>query len=175
MKELEKIIIGCCFGEGQYKRISFLEAKDFTNYPGKPYREYFSLIKKTESTTNVFLEALAKCKTIAVRRLLAEEANLLGVNVPERYGLKLLEVRFQTLFADLLVQLSNGTRNTVERDLLNKAIVSLPDVDIFDLSDHLIEYLGLQASDLTKNRITSFLEYRDKRIDNAKKVINELS
>jgi len=175
MKELERILIGCCFGEDQYKKVSFLEAEDFTNYPGKPYREYFKLIKKTRSTSNVFLEALVKCEDKELRSLLAEEANVLGVNAPDRYALKLLEIRFQTLFADLLVKLSNSTKNGVERELLNEVIMSLPDVDIFDLSDSLIEYLGLQASDHTKSRINKYLDYRNKRIQTAKKIINELN
>lgn len=172
MRELEQIIIGCCFGEDQYRKLSFLEAEDFTNYPGKPYREFFRLIKKTGSTTNVFLEALAKCKNIEVRRLLGEEANVLGYNAPDRYGLKLLEVRFQTLLADLLVKISSTTKNVLERDLLNKLLLSIPNVDIFDLSDSIIDYLGHQMSPYTKNRIESFILYRNNRIQKAKEVIN---
>ena len=175
MKELEKIIIGCCFGEDQYKRVSFLEAKDFTNYPGKPYREYFKLMEETGAKADVFLTALATCKNKSLRSLLGEQSNVLGVNHPERYGLRLLEVRFKTLFVNLLVQLSNDTKSPVERQLLHDALLSIDDVDIFDLSDHLLEYLGLQATEQTKSRIGSYLDYRNKRIAEAKKVINELT
>lgn len=174
MRELEERIINSVFGEDQYRKVSFLESEDFTNYPGYPYREYFRLIKQTKANKLTLMECIIQCKNKELRGLLSDQSNVLGYTYPENYGLKLLEIRFQTLFANLLVQLSNSTTNTVERDLLNKAIVSLPDVDIFDLSDHLLEYLGLQASGLTKGRINSFLEYRNKRIKNAKQVINEL-
>jgi hypothetical protein len=172
MKELERIIIGCCFGEDQYKKVSFLEANDFTNYPGKPYREYFKLMEETGAKSDVFLKALSSCKNKELRSLLGEQAHVLGVCHPERYGLSLLTARFKTLFANLLVQLSNSTKNTVERELLNKAILSIDDVDVIDLSDGIMEYLGVQGSGNTKRRVTSFLEYRDKRINKAKKVID---
>lgn len=177
MKELERIIISSCFGEDQYRKVSFLEPEDFTNYPGKPYREFFKMIEKTKADSETFINCLQACNDLRLKKLLFEHSSILGYNNPDRYALKLLEIRFETLFANLLSKLSSESKKAVESEVLNEALFKLvkPETDVFDLSDHLLEYLGVHASDRTKNRITSFLEYRDKRAKEAKQVIKNLN
>ena len=176
MKELEQLIIGSCFGEDQYRKVSFLEPEDFTNYPDKPYREYFKVLKKANADSQCLAECIVKAKDKRLRELLVSEIHSLGANTPDRLGLKLLEVRFKILFADLLNGLAIHSKKNAERELLGEALMTLvkEDTDIFDISDHILEYLGVHASDFTQSRINSFLSYRDKRVHNAKKVINEL-
>lgn len=176
MKELEGIIIGSCFGEDQYKKVSFLEPEDFTNYPYKPFREYFKLLKKTKAESNYLVECLSVCNDKNIYLLLCQQNNLLGANNIDRFAIKLLEVRFKTLLMGLLTNLSFSSQKTVERELLNEACLTLGSVetDVFDLSDNIIEYIGVHISPHTENRVKSFLSYRNKRMETAKKVINEL-
>ena len=176
MKELEQMIIGSCFGEDQYKKVSFLEPEDFTNYPNKPYKEYFKLLKKTNAESNHLIECLSNCNDKNVYILLCQQTNLLGANNVDRLAMKLLEIRFKTLLMDLLTNLSFDTQKTVERELLNEACLTLVkyDTDVFDLSDNIIEYIGVHISPHTEKRVNSFLAYRNKRVETAKKIINEL-
>lgn len=176
MIELEKLIIGSCFGEDQYRRVKFLEPDDFNNYPSQPYREYFKILKKVDADDMVLSECIVKTRDKRLRSLLVMEIHSLGCNYPERKALLLLEMRFKRLLSSLLYNLSSTTKKTAERELLNEAILVLAneDTNVFDLSDHLLEYLGVHASDYTKSRINSFLSYRDKRANYAKQIINEL-
>ena len=173
MKELEQIIIGSCFGEDQYKKVSFLEPEDFTNYPNKPFREYFKLLKKTKAESNYLVECLSVCNDKNVYLILCQQNNLLGANNIDRFAIKLLEVRFKTLLIDLLTKLSYNSKNALEAELLNASLMSIPRVDIFDLSDNIIEYLGVHIAANTRNRIESFIKYRNDRVQKAKEVINE--
>lgn len=175
MKELEQIIIGSCFGEDQYKKVSFLEPEDFNNYPDKPYREYFKILKETKAESMCLVEALSKCKDRSIQMMMGQHVSVLGANCIDRYALKLLEMRFKRLLSKLLYDLSIYTKKDAERDLLNEAVMSVIKSDVFVLSDSLIEYLGAHGSDYTKRRINSFLEYRNRRIETAKKVINGIS
>ena len=176
MMELEQLIIGCCFGEDQYKRVSFLEPSDFSNYPNKPYRDFFKLMKKANTENNVLSECIVKCEDDTLKALIMEQTTSLGMNYPERIAILLLEIRFKTLLSDLLVKLLDNAENPSERELLKESWHTLnnTNTDVFDLSDHLLEYMGNLASDFTKDRINAFIEYRNKRGYNAKKVINEL-
>ena len=173
MKELEKIIIGSCFGEDQFKKVSFLEPEDFNNYPAKPYKEYFKLLKEVDANELCLVEALSKCNNKNLKLMMFEYSTSLGANNPDRYAVKLLEIRFKTLLASLLSHLSIHTNKDAERDLLNEASLLIIDSDVFDLSDYLIEYLGAHASNYTKSRINDFLGYRNRRLETVKKVINE--
>lgn len=174
MRELEERIISSVFGEDQYRKVSFLEPEDFTNYPGYPYKEFFKLIKQTKGESGTLIECLINCKSRELKSILQDQSNLLGYNYPENNALKLLEIRFKGLFINLLVKLSNESKNTVEKELLNESNLMVIRADIFDLSDHILEYIGVHASDFTKDRIGSFLSYRDKRVNEAKQVINKI-
>lgn len=174
MRELEERIINSVFGEDQYRKVSFLEPEDFTNYPGYPYKEYFKLIKKTNAKEDTLMECLINSENKELKGLLSDQSNLLGYNYPERSALKLLEIRFKGLFINLLVKLSSESKNSVERELLNESNLMVIKSDIFDLSDHILEYLGVHANVHTKARIKSFLQYRDKRVNEARKVINAI-
>jgi len=172
MKELEALIIGSCFGEDKYKMVSFLEPYDFTNYPGKPYRYFFEILKKANAESLCLVECISKTKHEGLRDLLVSQIHSLGANHPDMLGLKLLEGRFKTLLSSLLIQLSINSKKTVETELLNEATMLVIRKDVFELSDHLLEYLGVHASQTTVSRIVAFLDYRNKRVANAKKVIN---
>ena len=175
MKELEQIIIGSIFGEDQYRKVSFLEPDDFSNYPSKPYREYFKLIKEVDADEECLVEALSKCKDMNLKLMMFTYSTSLGANNPERYAVKLVEIRFKRVFALLVHNLSLSTKKDSERALLNEASLMVNDADVFELSDYLLEYLGHHATDYTIGRINSFLSYRNKRLDTVKKVINEIS
>ena len=173
MKELEQIIISTCFGEDQYKKVSFLEPEDFTNYPSKPYKEYFKLLKEVDANELCLVEALSKCKNNNLKLMMFQYSTSLGANNIDRYAVKLLEIRFKTLLASLVNHLAIHTNKDAERDLLNEASLLIIDSDVFDLSDYLLEYLGAHASNYTKGRINDFLSYRNRRLETVKKVINE--
>ena len=175
MRELEEMIIGSCFGEDQYYKVSFLEPEDFTDYPNHPYREYFTLLKKVKADRMCLIQALSVCKNENMKMMMGRYVTAMGVNCIDRYALKLLEIRFKTLLASLLSDLYMHSKKDVERDLLNEASLQIIDTDIFDLSDYLLEYFGAHASEYTKRRINSFLTYRNKRIDTAKQIIDELN
>ena len=175
MKELEQMIIGSCFGEDQYRQISFLEANDFTNYPEKPFREFWKLLEINKAYDLTLMKVLSKCQDQHLKNLLMLNCDVVAAANLHRYALCLLETRFKALLITLLVNLSNDSKNALEVELLSHCQVAVIKEDLFDLSDNLIEYLGSQASEGTKRRINDFLKYRDRRVNEAKKVINELN
>jgi len=164
MKELEQLLLGACYGEDNFNKVSFLESSDFTN---KSRCDLFQAIKENRGD---MIEAIRNNHHL--KNDMIGYSNLLGYTHPERLGLKLLEYRFKTLLSTLLVNLSNSTKNDLECKLLHELILSIPRVDIFDISDSILEYLGHQASDYTNGRVNSFLKYRDLRIKKAREVIN---
>lgn len=167
MKEVEKMIIDSCYGEEQYKKVSFLEPNDFAD---RNYRKYFHLMKESKGDIVKLMASIHNQKQIL--SIVFQLCSVSGVNNVQKFALLLLEIRFKYLLAILLTELSVKTQNHLEASLLNNLTLSISSVDIFDLSDSLLEYLGHQASNYTKSRINSFLQYRDERIRKAKEVIN---
>jgi hypothetical protein len=165
MKHLEQLILGACYGEDNLSRVSFLVPTDFADYT---HQILFQAIQKHGG----MIEAIQN--NHQYKNEMIGYSNLMGTAYPERLGLKLLEMRFKGLLTVLLTKLSLETKNALETNILNEAIMQIPTADIFDLSDYLIEYLGHHASDYTKNRISSFLVYRDKRIVEVKLITDEL-
>ena len=166
MKYLEKLILGACYGEMNIKLVSFLEPKDFAH---EIHQELFRAIKENGD----MIEAIRN--NYHLKDEMIGYSNLLGYTHPDRLGLRLLEYRFKTLLSTLLGKLSVGTKNTLEAAILNESLMRIPEVDIFDLSDNLVEYLGSHASDNTISRIRSFIDYRNRRVEQAKKIINEFN
>ena len=164
MKTLEKFILGACYGDYNVRRIKFLQPDDF-----QYYGELFKAIKEHGD----MIEAIKHYRHLKAQ--MVGYSFLGGTYQPERLALRLLEYRFKQLFSTLLGHLSSNTQNPSEAIILNEIILGVPDSDIFDISDHSIEYLGEQASNTTKSRINNFLAYRDKRANEAKKIINEFS
>ena len=171
MKELQGMIIGSIVGENQYNKVSFLEAEDFNNFSGKPYREYYKLIEQSKRKPDVFLSLVQECKNRDVQ-LMDEVLVLSAYHNLHNYALWLLESRFKSTLSVLLVNLSLCTKNALESNLLNELNSSILIEDIFVIGDNLLDYLGHQASDNTKQRINSYLSWRNKRIEKTKKVIN---
>lgn len=172
MREIEELVIGCCILEDNFKKVSFLEPNDFNNHIDKPYRDFFKLIKSTGAKKNTFIEALSNPESKRFRSLLNESFHMTASNSPEILGLKLLEFRFKKVLADLLSNLSARSKNALECDLLNRVSMKINTINVFDLADNIIEYLGVHASESTKSRINSYIQYRDNRVKEAKEVIN---
>jgi len=171
MRELERTIIGACYGESQYQRVAFLEPKDFTVIA---YSRYFQLIQANKGNMPEVFEMLRDAdETIKSEVFIL--TTLSGANQIENFALKLLEMRFKRLLIVLLGDLSIKTKNSLERDLLIECQSSVLQSDIFDLSDNMLEYIGIQASEYTKCRIGDFLKYRDERSLKAKEIINNLN
>ena len=173
MKELQGMIIGSIVGENQYKKVSFLEAEDFNNYPDKPYRDYYKLIHKSECKPDVFLSLLQQCKNRDIQ-LMNEVLVLSAYHNLRGYALWLVESRFKNVLSTLLVKLSLSSKNVLESNLLNELNSSIIDEDIFVLGDSVLEYLGHQASNNTTNRINSYISWRNKRIEITKQNINKI-
>ena len=172
MREIEELIIGCCILEDNFKKVSFLEPNDFNNHIDKPYRDFFKLIKSTGAKKNIFIEVLSKSESKRFRSLLNESFHMTASNNPVELGVMLLGFRFKRVLADLLSNLSANSKNALERDLLNRVSMKINTIDIFDLADNIIEYLGVHASESTKSRINSYIQYRDSRVKEAKEVID---
>ena len=164
MKYLEKLILGSCYGEENTKRVSFLEPIDFTSTTNQ---QLFSAIK----THGGMIEAIRNRPDL--KNYMVAYSTLLGINNPERLALQLLEITYQRCFAYLLRNLSHNTTNRLEASMLKEAEEKVFKLDIFDLSDSMVEYLGSQASEYTKERIHKFNNYRDERAKKAKQIINE--
>jgi hypothetical protein len=165
----EKMLIASVYSEDTYKEVSFLEPKDFTNLS---YTFFWELLQKHEGDVIKALNSL----DIKANKQLSKEiftySNLLGCNNYIRIALMLVENRFKSLLSVLLSDLSINSKNALEVNLLNECISAITKHDIFQLSDGLLEYLGHQASDHTKKRITDYLQYMDKRIEEIKEVRN---
>ena len=172
MREKEKLVIGCCILEDNFKKVSFLEPNDFNNHIDKPYRDFFKLIKSTGAKKNIFIEVLSKPESKRFRSLLNESFHMTASNNPIELGVMLLGFRFKKVLADLLSNLSANSKNSLERDLLSRVSMKINTIDIFDLADNIIEYLGVHASESTKSRINSYIQYRDSRVKEAKEVID---
>ena len=119
MKELQGMIIGSIVGENQYNKVSFLEAEDFTNYPDKPYRDYYKLIKKSKKKTRCFFELVQECKNRDIQ-LMDEVLVLSAYHNLRSYALWLVESRFKSTLSALLVNLSLNTKNALESNLLGE-------------------------------------------------------
>ena len=170
MKELERIIIGACYGEEQYQKVAFLEPNDFTN---RNYRIFFKHIQLANGNIAQLMKNLQDDNQGVLAHIL-HLTTLLGANNITRFGVKLLEIRLETLFQDLLVNLSINTKNPLESKILGEILLvnSNKNSDFFQVSDHVLNYLGAHASDHTTKRIKDFLSYRDKRVEDVKKVNN---
>lgn len=46
---IQQKILTACLDHGQFEQVKWLEVKDFKNYPGKPFRDCWELIKKTNN------------------------------------------------------------------------------------------------------------------------------
>lgn len=168
MKELQGLIIGSVVSENKYKEVSFLEPEDFTNYPQKPYRDYYKLIQESNRKPDVFLSLVQTCKNRDVQ-LMDEVLVLSAYHNLFKYALHLLEQRFKNTLSSLLVNLSLNTNNTLESNLLDEQNLLILNEDIFVIGDNLLEYLGHQASNNTTKRISDYLKWRNKRIENVKR------
>lgn len=174
MRELEEQIIGSVFGEDQYRKVSFLEANDFKNYQGRPYRLFWQMVQDNKSYNLTLIRIIVKTKNEELNDVLRIAGNLVCFNNVENLGLLLIEARFKTLLSGLLGKLSFESKNRLEAEILGECQIAVSNQDVFDLSDNLIEYIGAHASKTTTKRINDFIAYRDRRANEAKQVINSL-
>lgn len=169
MSQLEKTLIASIFSEETYSKVSFLEAKDFTD---KTYQFFWDLISRYDGDVIKAMGNLELTDKKELSKQVFTYSTLLGSNNIERVALNMIELRFKRLLNALLTDLSRKTKNRLEADLLNECVLAIPDNDIFELSEGVLEYLGHQSSDHTKERLNSYLKYVDERCETVKKVIN---
>jgi len=172
MKELEGMVLGSIVSENQFNKVSFLEAEDFNNYPDKPYRNYFKLVKESGGKPDALVSLIKICKEKGIK-FMDDLSYLSAYHNLSRYALFMLETRFKNTLSSLLVDLSLSTNNALESDILNEVNSSIIKEDIFVLGDNILDYLGHQGSDITVSRIKSYLDWRNNRIETTKKIINE--
>lgn len=169
MSSLEKMIVESVYSEERFEQVSFLDEKDFTNLT---YGFYWGLISKFKGDVITALGTLEiegrKDLCMAVYNF----STLSGCNNLERIATEVVEMRFKRLLIHLLTDLSKETKNRLESEMLNECILAVPNNDVFELSYGILEYIGHQASALTKKRITDYLKYVDGRCDKIKNVIN---
>ncbi|MFY0655054.1 MAG: hypothetical protein JXQ96_23700 [Cyclobacteriaceae bacterium] len=168
MKELQGLILGSIVSENKYKEVSFLESNDFNNYEGKPYKKYFEIIEGSNNKPDVYYSLIKECKKQNIE-VIEEVLVLSAYHNLFNYSIELIEMRFKSTLSSLLVNLSLGSKNVLESNLLDEANLLILKEDIFILGDNLLEYLGHQASNNTTRRINDYLTWRNKRIENVKR------
>ena len=166
---LEKMLISGVFNESRYNEVSFIDFSDFEN---KDYRYFWQLIKSHNGDVIKAISTLelAKRKDLALR--VFDYSTLQSCNNLQKIALNIVELRFKRLLTDLLINLSNDTKNPLESNLLLECENGIHNHDIFNLMDGLLEYLGHQVNEYTVKRITDYLKYVDSRVEKIKSVCN---
>ncbi len=159
MKYLEEIILGTAIAENRFDELSFLEVKDFVCYGA-----YWQLALNSKGD----LVTMLKNYPDEAQKNILITCGIWATNYPHQFAFKLIELRFKRLFKVLLVNLSESSKSVLESEILIEAKNSIDTVDIFDLSDGLIEYIGYQITSETETRIKDFISYRDSRIKKIK-------
>lgn len=168
---IDREVISTVFHEERYNEAAFLEPSDFEC---KDCDFLWSIIQKFKGDTVKMLASMDK--QTRIKYLDVVQSAFLGVGIENvsYMGLYILERKFKTLFKSLLNQLITKSSRDVEKTLLSEIVKSVDSQDIFDVSDHAIDYLGAHATDSTRKRINDFLNYRQKRIDKIKTMQDEL-
>lgn len=169
---LEATIISSIFGQDNYEEVSFLRAEDFTDYKGKLYRRFWELIREEKAYNLTVYRLALKTENKGLISILEDEIQIVAYNNVQRIAVLMVERRFKRLLNELLCQLSSKSKSRLERELLIELQMAVKDEDIFDLSDGMIEYLGVHCSDYALKYLNGFLKYRDDRVSEVKKVIN---
>lgn len=161
---LQSQILNCCFTTDAYNEVSFLEHTDFKNYPEHRFRDYYKLLEDCKGDELMMVEAFRKNRVLATE-ILSKVHVVSAVNL-KKYALKLLEYRFEDTLRITLTDLK--TDNLAEKSLIQEAIKLIGFEDIFALGDGLLSYLGNLAGEDTINRLNSYINWRDKRINTIK-------
>ena len=169
---IEEEIISSVFSEEMFEEVKFLEVKDFQNPVNQTLWRFIS---EFQGDTVSMIARMNH--TERVRYTNACQRACLGVACYKvsQMGLKLIELKFERLFIQLIEDLIAKSENKVEKLLLNDMINAVTSEDIFEISDHASEYIGNHASTFTKTRFDDFLKYRQKRIERIKQKQNEHS
>jgi hypothetical protein len=170
MIELQKMILAAIYSDDSFARVSFLRSEDFMNYENNPLKTCFELIIKAKG--NLLSNALIKIENKHLLHYMIGLSSSGVINNLEYYALSLAETRIREVFKLLLIQLSSKTKNALESKIIDDCVIALETEDVFKLSEVILEFLGAQASNYSKKRISDFLKYRDKRIAEIKNCID---
>lgn len=164
MKELERQLMVIAINEGQYKRISFLDADDFTDSYSKGL--YMTIEQRSGDVMSTYLH-LTLNRLESFLWLQSQIINPVTFYNLERVGMMIMENRFKLVFAKLLDKLVIATNSDIERSLIKEYQLELGQ-DVFVLGDSFLEYLGHHASSYTKSRVQDYLNWRDGRVQQIK-------
>lgn len=166
---IEEEIISSVFSEEMFDQVKFLEIKDFENPQNQMLWRFIS---ECQGDTIAMIARMSHTERLQWTN--ACQRACLGVasyKVAEM-GFKLVELKFERLFIQLVEELIGRSENQVEKLLLTDLITAVTSEDIFALSDHAGEYIGQHASTYTKIRFEDFIKYRQRRIEKIKLVKN---
>ena len=166
---IEEEIISSVFSEEMFEEVKFLEPKDFENPVNQTLWRFIS---EFQGDTVAMIARMSHAER--VRYTNACQRACLGVACYKvaQIGLKLIELKFERLFIQLIEDLISRSENKVEKLLLTDLINAVTSEDIFEISEHAKDYIGNHASTYTKTRFDDFLKYRQKRIEKIKKLKN---
>lgn len=164
---LEREIISSCYSEEMYNDCKFLEPKDFQN---KNLRTLWEMLQLNNGDTVKVINSI-KADT---RQAIINEVQTCSMGAAHtrlsQMALCLVEKRFKRLFNTTLNDLFARSESNVEKSLIQECIKSVDSEDIFILSDHSLDYIGDHATTYTKQRLSAFLDYRNKRIEKIKQI-----
>lgn len=171
MKQLEKDIMAIILNEGQYDRISFLEADDFNNYSGFNFRDCFKLIEDLKGDIVSIHIKMIKSPLKSIYVMQQEPINSVVLCNLEKFSIYLIEIRFKKVFSILLDDLILNSKSDIEKSMIEEYQLEITRTDIFVLTDSFLEYLGHHSSDYTKIRVDAFLKWREKKVIKIKNKI----
>jgi len=171
MKQLEKDIMSIILNEGQYDRISFLEAEDFNNYSGFNFKDCFKLIEELKGNVMSIHIKIIKSPLKSIYMMQQEPINSVVLCNLEKFAIYLIEIRFKKVFSILLNDLILNSKSDIEKSMIEEYQLEITRTDIFVLTDSFLEYLGHHSSDYTKSRVNAFLNWRDRRVMKIKSKI----
>lgn len=164
---IEFEIISTVCSENRYQEVSFLDKGDFSD---KECQMLWGVLKAFNGDIIEVVKSLDQKGRESYSNTLKKAFIGSSATNLQRLSVYLVEKRFKDWFITLLEDLIAKSQNIVEKARLVEALNSCPKQDIFVLSDNIIEYLGRETSTYTRDRITAFLDYRQKRINQIKQV-----
>jgi len=168
--QAEKMVLGSCYGEDKLNQISFLEPADFTK---KSHEVFFFVIRKCKSNLPDAFAMLKKEQKIGFIDVLSLATFPSACHQLQHICIWLVEQRFVREFVKLLDVLTDKSTDPIEIEILEDAKCNIiaGDLDVFELSEGLTEYLGIYCSEFSKQRIIDFNKWKVNRIEKMKKQI----
>jgi len=161
-KELETLIIGNCLSEDQYNKCSFLVPDDFHDWADLPAQLIWAVMKKYKGR---YYDIIREPKIFEIKNSIWYYAHIGTYKDVTIMALRLSEIRFKELLADVIGKALGKTKSSSEGEILMDVFneVNEEGSDIFRINEHILEYLDTFSSDETKNLINRYLDYVKKR------------